>query len=168
AVTANWLIGSFFQPLVTGNTFLVEGAAVAINDEQTKVTLTGTSSALGVGTMSLDFTFTEDKDAICSVLAATFTEATWSLGGAPGLSLSNPGLQLTLDKNAAVPVVGQVTASLSAGVTMDIAVSLPSEPGNILLQAVFTATKPSITNLFHVVVHVRLPALLAHQFKVLR
>jgi hypothetical protein len=146
AVTANWLLGTFFAPLVTGKTFVVDNAAVAIDDEQTQVTLTGTTTALGIGTTSLNFVFTDDKGVICSALGAVFTEATWSLGGAPWLSLAKPGLQLTLDQNAAVPVVGKVTVSLSAGFSMDVAVTLPSEPGNVLLQAIFTGNKPSITN----------------------
>jgi hypothetical protein len=167
AVTANWLLGTFFTQIVPGKTFVVDNAVVAIDDEKTQVTLTGTTTALGIGATGLDFVFTDDKGAICSVLGAVFSEATWSLPGAPWLSLGKPGLQLTLDQNAAVPVVGKVTASLSAGFTMDIAVELPSEPGNVLLQAVFTGTKPSITNFFQLVGGINLQAYLPQQLQIL-
>jgi LysM repeat protein len=169
AVTTG-LLNEFFKQVVDDGLFKITGADLEppeFTPETSEVTLTGSTSAFGAGNTSLEFKFTEQNDAIVANLEASFTEATSDFPGAQWLAVSEPGLKLTLDTGGAVPVTGAFTGKVTAGFTMQAAVTLPSEPGNLLLQGVFVDEKPSITNIFQMVGGINLQAILPQQLQLL-
>jgi len=166
ALASDWL-NAFFKEVITDGVFRISGADLQINSAKTEVTLNGTTSAFGVGNTTLCFTFTEGQGAIKSELAATFGELTMAFPGAQWLAFSKPGLMLTLDENAAVPVTGAFTAEVTAGFTMEVAIALPSEKGDMLLQGNFTQTRPSFSNLFQMVGGINLQSILPDQLQLI-
>jgi LysM repeat protein len=164
AVTVG-MIPEFFTSVVTDTVFQITGALPLINPDKTLVTLTGTTTALGVGTTTLSFAFTDNGGAIVTQLGASFDEAVWAFPGAQWLSVKRPFMGLVLDANAGAPVVGTVGATFTAGFEAQVALTLPSEPGSLLLQVTFTDPRPSITNVFQMVGGINLQRILPPQIQ---
>jgi hypothetical protein len=164
------LVVDFFNG-VAGSVFEIDDAGVEINDDKTKVTLSGQTTALGeVGQVGVDFAFTLNKDKqVETAFGASFDQFDWSLDSAPWLGLSHPNLKVSFTQGATIPVQGHLAATVSAGVDADITIDLPSDDNRMVLQADFSGSKtaPSITGLAQLIGGVDLSVILPSQIAAL-
>lgn len=160
----------FFSAVVSDAVFRITGAKPAINAENTICTLTGETRAFGpeIGTTKVTFEFTDDNDTgkIKTVFTAGFS-AKWSLPGADWLSIADPRFTLAMSPVANVPFMGAISARITAGLSADITLTVPLEPGVFELQAAFVSPRPSISNIFQLVGGINLQQYLPPQLQLL-
>ncbi|CAJ3254289.1 LysM domain-containing protein [Burkholderia pseudomallei] len=159
------ILNEFFRQVVIDVVFTITDTVTEINADKTEVTLTGKSKAFGAGNLTLAFSFTDSGGTIAGKMSGAFTDTVWAFPGAQWLSVANPSLALAIDSNAAVPVTGTVGATFTAGIAAKASLTLPSEPGRLLLQAEFLAPRPSITNIFQMLGGINIQALLPSQIQ---
>src|SRR5271165_6651710 len=164
-VITSGLIYDYFKEIVTDSAFTLTNATVTINDDQSEVTVTGKSAALGVRSPDLKINFTMANEDSYAATVTMAIDSAWDLSGGQWLSLSNPSMQLRIDPVAAVPVMGAVAVKVRAGFTMNMSIVLPAESGIAVFQSTFTDPKPSITNIFQIVGGINLQNILPSQLQ---
>jgi hypothetical protein len=158
------LVNEFFKSVVTDSLFNITAADVEISLDKKTVTLAGSTTALGAGTATIEFTFSSSgDDGIKSAFKAELTGATLALPGAQWLSIGDPSLLIELDQNAPVSVVATLGLTVKAGFEAKLSIQIPSSPGQLLLQADFDEIKPSVTNLFQMIGGINLETMLPPQ-----
>lgn len=160
----------FFKPITTDD-FKITEAKAELNADKSVCTLTGISSAFvvpGIGAFNVSFEFTDYNDTgkLQTKFGAVF-HVKWELPGADWLSISDPAFGFTMSEAAKVPFVGSMSAIVTAGLSAQIVLTVPVEPGMFELQAIFIAPRPSITNIFQLVGGVNLQQYLPSQLQLL-
>ncbi|MDQ7981740.1 Ig-like domain-containing protein [Paraburkholderia sp. SARCC-3016] len=164
AVTTG-ILNEIFKQVVIDTVFKITSTVIEINADKTEVSLTGASTAFGAGNLALAFSFTDSGGTIAGNMSGAFTDAVWAFPGAQWLTVGRPELALAIDSNAAVPVMGTVGATFTAGIAAKATLTLPSEPGRLLLQAEFLAPRPSISNIFQMLGGINIQTLLPPQIQ---
>jgi LysM repeat protein len=167
-VMTSGLVNTFFGKIVNDRIFHITSAVSGINREKTEVTLTGVSSAFPVGSVSVSFKFTENDSDLVTALEAQLLAESLEFPGAAWLAIPvSPGFRITLDEGGATAVSGAMTLTMEAGVTVNVAVPLPTLDGAWLLQADFGNSLPDLNEIFRFVGGINLTALLPEQLQVL-
>jgi hypothetical protein len=160
-------LNTFFKNIVTDTNFKINEASVSLSPDKSNVVLNGTTTALGVGLVSLTFLFTDDKGQIVTFLDATLKEADVLWSGAQWLSVGNVGLNININPNADVPVKCSLAFDVTAGFTTRMILTFPSTKGTMTLQTVFSDTnRPSINSLFKFVGGINLESILPSQLQI--
>lgn len=163
SVVTTTLINEFFKTVVTDNVFKITNATISISEDKSSVTLDGATSALGVSTASLNFTFkTSGKDIACE-FKASLTGATLEMPGAQWLKVGDPELSIKLDSNSPVSVVATMGMNVKAGFESRMSIQIPTKLDQLLFQAEFKDPKPSLANIFQLVGGINLESLLPPQ-----
>lgn len=159
------IVQVFFSGIIDDQYMTMTGSVVEINDDKTLVTLTGDTTAFGIGKAKLTFLFTMNEDQIQTSMGAALPDSSLSFPGIQWFTFSSPELTLTLNSATAAPVVAQVSIDIAVGITMTISITIPSQPGKMLAQAEFTENKPSISEMFRLIGGINLSAILPDQIR---
>ena len=141
-------IASFLGPLGASNVFAIQNADVEFPEPYTALTVGGTFSGLGLGTLTAAVTFTLAADGQTLVAGLKLTGAfTWRWDLAPWLSLAGPSVDLEVSDSPSVPAVG--TLGMSVGTGTPAATVTFQAPGPVPGTWQFTGTFPPATSLSH-------------------
>ncbi|MGV3597402.1 MAG: hypothetical protein ACO1PI_05990 [Bacteroidota bacterium] len=164
-------IGSFYAGLIPSNIFSLSNAVLqpaTWDDSLTEFTLTGQSTAFGLGNMQVSVVFSNTNAGVLSNLSATLENGTWSIDGISWFGLSNPfvGIQVY---DGGLPVVGTTggTVNLSSSVILTLSMSYPVTNNTWVFNGTFANPYPSISNFYQMVGGVNLTSSLPQPFSTL-
>ena len=158
------LFDAFFRPL-TGDTFIVTDAKLTENEEGTLIMLEGKTDAFHIGNNTpVVFTFDQPDLFIVTRMVATDFLPVWTALGAQWISIDRVGMTVVLDQEAPMPVSTVVRTIVTAGVTIELELHLPTDSDVHLLQARLV-DKLVIKDIFQMVGGINLEALLPPQIQ---
>lgn len=165
-VFTSGIVYDFFSSVVDDTLFTITDANTTINADKTLVTLTGNTAAL-LGTAPVNVNFTIQDGKLNTVLIADFSSTAVTFPGAEWFTFSAPKLTVELNEGSAVPALVSISMDLQVGISLNIALTIPSEEDNVLIKALFTDDNASLSQLFQLVGGINLSAYLPSQIQLI-
>jgi hypothetical protein len=103
-------IGQFYATIVNDSSFLILNAGIDYPDPKTRITVSGTTSAIGFANASFSLVFTIDElEMLRGDMSTGVTDpgSTWRYDAIPWIGLSKPSIELTAYDDAGIPVFGK-------------------------------------------------------------
>lgn len=158
----------WFNKVALKGSLVITDATSAINGDNTQVTLNGKTSSFVVPGLKVAFVFTEKEEQIIATMTQTFGVGAFNLPGAPWLQFPNAAIcSMELNPTAAVPARGAFSTTVTAGVTMNLKMQIPSASDTWALQATFTDDMPDLNDIFQFVGGINLRTFLPEQLGII-